>query len=98
MQPQETSVGADTSRANVAVGLAGAAALAFVIAMIVAEDDSNEWLWPLAGLLGAAGAFAGWRAGRPRPQGKALVAVVLGGIVFLFILGWIIWAAATGNF
>lgn len=91
-----SSAGADASRANVAVGLAGAAVVVFVIAMIVAQDD-NDWLWPLAGVLGGVGAFTGWRAGRPRPQGKALAAVVLGGLVFLFILGWIIWAASTGN-
>ncbi|HWL37794.1 MAG TPA: hypothetical protein VNQ77_16520 [Frankiaceae bacterium] len=98
MQPQGTSsVGADTSRANVAVGLAGAAVIVFVIAIIVAQEG-NDWLWPLAGILGGAGAFTGWRASRPRPQGKALVAVVLGGLVFLVILGWIIWAASTGNF
>lgn len=97
MQPQGTSsVGADASRANVAVGLAGAAAILFVTAMIVAQEG-NDWLWPLAGVLGGAGAFAGWRASPSRPQGKALVAVVLGGLVFLFILGWIVWAASTGN-
>lgn len=98
MQPQGTSsVGTGASRANVAVGLAGSAVVVFVIAMIVAQDG-NDWLWPLAGVLGGTGAFAGWRASGPRPQGKALVAVVLGGLVFLFIVGWIIWAASTGNF
>lgn len=97
MQPQGTSPVAGASRATVAVSLAVAAVIVFVIAMMVAQE-TNEWLWPLAGLLGGAGAFAGWRAGGPRPQGKALAAVVLGGTVFLVILGWIVWAASTGNF
>ena len=92
-----TPAGTASPSTNLALGLAGAAVLVFVIAMVVATDG-NDWLWPLAGLLGASGAVAGWRADRPRPQGKALLAVVMGGLVFLIILGWIIWAASTGNF
>ena len=93
----QATASTDSSNANVALGLSAAAALLFVVAMVVATDG-NDWLWPLAGLLGGVGAFTGWRAGRPKPQGKALLAVVMGGIVFLFILGWIVWAMATGNF
>ena len=88
---------ADSSSANVALGISAVAALLFVIAMVVA-NDGNDWLWPVAGVLGGVGAFLGWRAGRPKLQGKAMLAVVMGGIVFLVILGWIVWAAATGNF
>jgi hypothetical protein len=87
----------DSSNANVALGLSGAAVLLLVVAMFVATDG-NDWLWPLAALLGGIGAFLGWRAGRPKLQGKALAAVVAGGLVFLYIVGWIVWAAATGNF
>lgn len=85
------------SRANVAVGLAGLAVALYVIAMIVAQDD-NGWLWPVAGVVGGAAAVVGWLAGKPRPRGTALIAIVLGGLVFLVILGWTIWAAITGNF
>ena len=96
MDTRETA-SADSSNANVALGLSAVAALLFVIAMVVA-NDGNDWLWPLAGVLGGIGAFLGWRVGGPKLQGKALLAVVMGGIVFLFLLGWIVWAAATGNF
>ncbi len=85
------------SRANVALGVSALAVIVWVVAMIVAQED-NDWMWPLAGLLGGVGAVMGWMAGKPRPRSKALAAIVLGGIVFAMILGWIIWAAATGNF
>lgn len=84
------------SRANVGLVLAVVAALAFIVAIIVAQEE-NSWLWPVSGLLGLAGAVTGWTAGKPRPQGRALAAVVIGGLVFLFIAGWVVWAAATGN-
>lgn len=86
-----------TSRANTALGVAIAAFVLYVIAMIVAQQD-HGWLWPLSGLLGAAGAILGWTAGKPKPRGRALAAVIVGGLVFAVILAWIIWAAATGNF
>ena len=41
--------------------------------------------------------ISGLDGGRPRPRGNALIAIVLGGLVFLAILGWIVWAAATGK-
>ena len=86
-----------SSRANLALGLSGLAVVLFVIAMIVAQED-NSWLWPVAGLLGGIGAVMGWTADRPRPQGKNLAGVIIGGLVFAAILGWVIWAATTGNF
>lgn len=94
MQDGTTS---DASKATTALGVAGLAAVLYVVAMIM-SDGAPEWLWPLAGVLGLVGAVMGWMAGRPRPAGKAMAAVVLGGLVFASILGWIIWAAATGNF
>ncbi len=90
------SSASSASRASVAVGLAVTAVLLYVIAMAVAEDD-NGWLWPLAGVVGAAAALTGWTAGRPRPRGKALLAIVLGGLVFGIILAWIVVAAFTGD-
>lgn len=86
-----------TSRANTALGIAVGGFVLYVIAMIVAQED-HGWLWPLSGLLGAAGAITGWMAGKPKPRGRALAAVIVGGLVFAVILAWIIWAAATGNF
>jgi hypothetical protein len=96
----ERSSGATTSadsRAKTALGIAGLAVVLYVVAMVVAQEE-NGWLWPVAGLVGGAAAVMGWVAGKPRPQGKALAAVVLGGLVFVTILGWTIWAAASGNF
>ena len=99
MHPRgDTSAARSTaSRANIALGLAGLAVILYVIAMIVAQDGT-DWLWPVSGLVGAVAAVLGWLAGRPRPGGKALLAIVLGGLVFLVIVGWVIWAASTGNF
>ena len=85
-----------SSRANTALAVSGLAAVLFVVAMIVAQE-TNGWMWPLAGLLGGVGAVMGLMAGKPR-AGKALAAIVLGALVFAAIVGWIIWAAATGNF
>ncbi len=86
----------DSSRANAALALAGGALLLYIIAMIVAQDD-NGWLWPLAGVVGAAAAITGWTAGRPRPRGRSLAAIVIGGLLFLLILGWAIVAAISGD-
>ncbi len=83
-------------RANIAVALAGVAVALFVVAIIVAQDGS-DWLWPLTGVIGAVAAITGWSAGRPRPQGRALAAVVIGGLVFTVILVWVIVAAITGD-
>ena len=87
---------AESSDANVALGLARVALALYVVAMIVAEDD-NGWLWLLAGLVGGAAAIKGWMAGRPKPRGRALAAVVIGGLLCLAIIGWIIVAAITGD-
>ena len=87
-----------SSRATVAMGVSGVALVLYVIAMVMGDDAAPEWLWPVAGLLGLVGAVMGWMAGKPRPAGKAMAAVVVGGLVFLVILGWTIWAVATGNF
>ena len=87
----------DESKANLAVGLAILALVLYVVAMIIAQEEENGWLWPVAGLVGGAGAVVGWMAGKPRPRGKALAAVILGGLIFITILVWTIVAAITGN-
>ena len=85
-----------SQRANIALALAGVALALFVTAMVVAQDG-NELLWPLAGVVGLAAAITGWSAGRPRPRGRALAAVVIGGLPFLMVLGWIVVAVITGS-
>ena len=89
--------GVMTSRANTALAIAVVSVVLYIVAMVVAQED-NDWLWPVAGLVGGAAAVMGWMADKPKPRGRALAAVVLGGLVFVAILGWVIWAAATGNF
>ena len=86
----------DESRANMALGIAILALVLFVAAMFVAGED-NDWLWPVAGVVGGIAAGMSWAAGKPRPHGKSLAAVILGGLIFLSIIGCIIVAMATGN-
>ena len=92
--------GSTASRANLAAALGGVALILLIVAMFVAGDDdsANGWMWPVAGVLGLAGAIIGWMAGKPKPQGRALLGVVTGGLTAAVIIGWLIWAAATGNF
>lgn len=46
------------SRADMALGLAVLAVVLYVVASIVAQED-NDWLWPVAGLVGGGAAVAG---------------------------------------
>ena len=87
------------SRATTALGLALVALVLYVVAMAVAGDDDSSYgfLWPVAGITGGVAALAGWRAGAPRPRGRALGAMVVGGLVFIVILAWIVVAAFTGD-
>ena len=91
------AAGDHAPRANIALALAGVAVALYIVAMIVAQDEKNDWLWPLAGVVGAAAAITGWSAGRPRPRGRALVAVVIGGLLFAVILAWAIVAGISGD-
>jgi len=85
----------DSLQATAALGVAALGVILYVLAIFIAEGR-NEWLWPLALVLGAAGAIMGWMAGRPRPQGRAL-AVVAGGLICALTLLWAIVAAITGD-
>lgn len=86
----------EPTRANTALAMAVVAVALFALAMIIA-GERNSWLWPVAGVLGGLAAVTGWAVGRPRPHGRALTAVVLGGVVFVTVGGWVVWALATGN-
>ena len=85
-----------TSRTTMALGVSLVGLVLFIVAIMIAQEE-NDWLWPVAGLIGGIGAVLGWMAGKPRPQSKALAAVVIGGLVFLVVLGWWIVATITGN-
>lgn len=87
----------ESPRASAALGLAGVAVAVFVVAVILDDQEGNDWLWPLAGVVGAVAAITGWSADRPRPRGRALIAVVAGGLVFALIAGWVTVSATTGN-
>jgi hypothetical protein len=77
---------ADASQANVAVGLAAATLVVWVI-LGIAQAESAIWL--VVAALGAVTAFFGWRAGAgSRPTGRALAAVVVGVLAFLTVIGW----------
>ncbi len=78
----------DSSQANLAVGLAAAAVVLWVIFAIIDLDNA---LWLLVAALGAAAAIVGWRAGQgSRPTGRALVAVAVGVLAFLVVIGWVV--------
>ena len=87
----------DSSRANLALALAGVGAALYILPVFIAEDSNSDWLWPVSAVVGAAGAITGWTAGRPRPRGRALAAVVLGGLVFAVVLLWVIVTAISGD-
>ena len=87
----------DSPQANAALGVAGLGVILYVLAIFIAGEGRNDWLWPLALVFGAAGAIIGWMAGRPRPQGRARAAVVAGGLICALTLLWAIVAAITGD-
>ena len=80
---------------EVAVAVSGLAIAVLVMFAAVGVDGP---VWLLVAVLGAVGAWLGWRTrGGARPEGKSLVAVVLGGLAVLSVIAWIVVAAATGN-
>jgi peptidoglycan/LPS O-acetylase OafA/YrhL len=88
--------GEESPRVNAALGIAAVAVALFIVAIVVAQEG-NDWLWPLTGVVGAVAAITGWSAHRPRPRGRALIAVVVGGLLFALVAGWGIVGAITGN-
>lgn len=99
MDAQTHSEDATPSRTNLALGVSLLAVALYVLSMAVAGDDETDYgfLWPLTGAVGLVGALLAWRPGQPKPTGRALAAVILGGLVFAVILGWVVVAAFTGD-
>ena len=87
-----TASPAGTSRTTMALGISVLAVVIFIAAMLFAQER-NDWLWPLAGVVGGIGAIMGWMAGR---KGQAMVALVLGALVFLAVFGWWLVEALSG--
>ena len=90
-----TDRAAESSRVNLAVGLA-AAAYVLWIALIATDADGPIWLG--VALLGAAAAVIGWRsADGARPTGRARVAAIAGAVAFVSVIVFTIVLAATGE-
>ena len=88
----------DSPQATPALGISALAVVLFIVALVLEQTGNEvEWLWPVAGVLGAVGAIMGWAAGRPRPRGRPLAAAVAGGLIFAVVLAWLIVALITGN-
>ena len=79
---------ADRSATNLAVGLAAATLLAMIILAAAGADGA---IWIIQGVLGAAAAVAGWRAGGTSTSNPlAMGALVVGAVLFLIFLGFAI--------
>ncbi len=90
-------VGREGPLVSAPLALTGLGVVLFVGAIIVTQDDQNDWLWPLSAAVGAIGAVMGWVSNRPRPRGQALVAVIIGGLLVAFVAGWVIVAGLQGE-
>jgi bacteriorhodopsin len=91
MPTEHAASPATTSREILAFRLGVAALVSWVLAMIFAGDnDGSGWLWVVMAAFGVAAVVAGLRANPGRPQGRALVGVVIGGLLVLLFLGFVI--------
>jgi hypothetical protein len=76
------------SLTKAAVGLAAAALLAMVV---LAAADADGPIWIVVGVLAAAGAVVGWRAGGTTPRNTlAFGALIVGTVLFLVFVGFTI--------
>ena len=79
---------ARNSQVNLAVGLAAATVIVFVI---LAVTDPDGPIWLVLPVLGAITAIVGWRSGHgSRPSGLALGAVLVGVAAILTVVAWVI--------
>ena len=78
----------DESRTRMAVGLAIATVLAWIV-LAALDHDGAGWLIPT--ILGAATAVTAWRAGGTSPQNtRAFAALIVGVLMILVFLGFVI--------
>ncbi len=86
---QRTAGAAESSRANLAAGLAVAAVVVWAVLMAV---DADGPIWIVLGVTALAAAVTGWLAGGgTMPRGRALAALVVGGLLFaMFVVFTII--------
>ena len=77
-----------SAQVNLAVGLAAATVVAWIVLAILDHDGPG---WLVVPVLGALAAIVGWRSGNgSRPTGLALGAVIVGVLGVLSVLVWII--------
>jgi len=80
----ERPAGAEPDRANLAVAFAVAAV--GVWALLIAIDADGP-IWIVQGVLALGAAITGWRAGASgMPRGRALAALVIGGLLFVMFV------------
>ena len=78
---QRPAGGAESSRANLAAALAIVAVVVWAVLIAV---DADGPIWIIVGVLALAAAVTGWRAGAGGvPGGRALAALVVGGLLFV---------------
>ncbi len=81
---QPTVGGAERSRANLAAGLAVAAVVVWAVLIAI---DADGPIWIVLGVLALSAAVTGWRAGGgAMPRGRALAALVVGGLLFIMFV------------
>ena len=82
------AVGQKQSLTRMAIGLAVATVIAFVILAAVDHEGAGWLIFPL---LGIAAAGSAWRAGGTSPKNiGAFVALIIGVLAVLVFAGWII--------
>jgi hypothetical protein len=85
---QRPTEGAEPSRANLAAALALVAVVVWAVLIAV---DADGPIWIAVGVLALAAAVTGWRAGAgAMPRGRALAALVVGGLLFVMFVGFTI--------
>ena len=79
------TTGAAESRANLAAALA---ALAVAVWAVLIAIDADGPIWIVVGVASLGAAIMGWRAGGgAMPRGRALAALIVGGVLFaLFVV------------
>ena len=88
MAPTDAVTTGNESLTRMAVGLAAAAVVVWVV---LAAIDHNGAAWLLQPVLGLAAAVTAWRAGGTSPKNMAaFVALIIGVLAVLVFLGWLI--------
>ena len=78
----------DDTFANMALASAAGAVVLYVVFLALEIDNA---LWLLVPVEGLTAVFLGWRAGGgSMPTGRALIAVIVGLVATVVVLGWLV--------